>query len=219
MKKIIIITFLSFFISSVSYSNSKDFVTRKEDIINIFNCKIAGETILFSTVYKNINPGVVFMVPKKNNYETSMLMSNIYLKNFDNTKFYSFFGNFEGKRISRFIFLQDHFIKSIENKTPFDMNIETIVYVDQKEFLKLYKDWENIVFNKDKNYIYDLNYLLEKNFTNKEELKKIENFSNSLNNLFISEYNKLENLKRIKKPFIENIIITCDSPKTTNLKN
>ena len=99
------------------------------------------------------------------------------------------------------------------------MNIETIVYVDQEEFLKLYKDWENIVFNKDKNYIYDLNYLLEKNFNNKEELKKIKNFSNSLNNLFISEYNKLENLKRIKKPFIENTLITCDPPKTTSLKN
>ena len=220
MKKIILIFFLSFFISSVSYSDSKNFVVRKEDIIHVFKCNIKGETILFSTVYKNINPGVVFITPQKINYENSLLMSNIYLENYNNEKFYSFFLNFEGKRISRFIFLQDSFIKSVKNKTPFDMNVDTIVYDYQKEFLKLYKDWENIVFNKDKNYNYDLNYLLEENFINKkEELKKIENFSNSLRKLFISESNKLENLKRDKKPFIENVLITCDSPKIANLKN
>ncbi len=219
MKKIILITFLSFFIPTVSYSDSKYFFSKKEDQLDIIKCKLKSANLIFSIIYKDKNPGVVFFTSTekptedllKTIDETSMLHSNIYLEKYKETLFYYFYINFSGEKVSKFIYLRDEFEKSFKNKSEFNIDITT-VELKEKEFLKNFKDWEDIVYKKN----YKLSELTNK-FFSKEELKKIESYSNSTKKLFEKKYEELEKLNS-KRPHIQKVLLFCDSPKSYNIK-
>jgi hypothetical protein len=211
MNKVILITFLSFFISAVSYSDSKYF-SKKDDQLDIIKCQLKTTNLIFSIIYKNKNPGVVFFTSTEKKIgdllktvdETTMLHSNIYLEKYEKKLYNSFYINFGGEKIFRFIYLPDEFEKSLKNKSEFYIDL-TSVGSNEKELLKNFEDWADIVFKKN----YKLSELTDE-FFSKEELKKIESYSNSTKKLF----------EKIVKNNLEpaRVLLSCDPPKSYNIK-
>ena len=111
MKKIILISFLSFFISSVSYSNSKDIVISKPLDINsavILQCveinQKNNELFYYIIINKDKNPGVVLWSVSPKDINTQILLtSNLFFNKNENR--FIIYHNVGGGILARYSYL------------------------------------------------------------------------------------------------------------------
>lgn len=218
MKKIILITFFLFFISSVSYPETKDIQigrTVKENRIIILNCKNRGQEKIDSitTIYKNLNPGVVLHSRDEGEFDPRSLLASLLFYNKVEQNFI-FYQNLEGKMLAKYSYSIDEMSNSSETGNKFAIKIIAITPISQlNNSQKLYQEWIKILPN------WILSDLVSpKKFIDKSDLKKLENYSNTLRDIFEKQHNELKK-NEIGKKMIENAEFNCDQPKFFNIKS
>ena len=218
MKKIILIIFSFFFISSVSYSQTKDIQigrTLKENRIIILNCKNRGEEKDFSyitTIYKNMNPGVILYSKGEGEFDPRSLLASFLFYNKVEQNFI-FYQNLEGKTLAKYSYSVDEMSNSSETGNKFSIKIIAITPLSEiNNSQKLYQEWIKIL----PNWILSDLVSPEKSI-DRSDLKKLENYSNSLRDLFEKQHNELKK-NEIGKKLIQNVEFNCDQPKFFNIK-
>ena len=228
MKKIILITFLTFFISSVSYSNSKDIAISEPLKISaavIFRCTMKNQeridTIYFITVHKNINPGIILWAQNPENIDTQVFfISNLFSNKRENK--YIFYHNVGGGILAKYSYSPEDIDSSIKNKKQFILRGSLLrPLVEVEKSFKLLEDGKKIFEG------WTLSELssLSRPFS-KLQLSKVENYSNSLKDLFEKQELTLKkNLgkavpdKDLQEKFMSLIELECNSPDVRKLKN
>ena len=214
MNKFILVIFALLFINSISHSSTKDIQLSKglkKNIITVFNCKNKKEEKISITIIdKNLNPPIVLWSKNEDElYPYSLLSSYLF---YDKTiKNYIFYQNLMGEALTKYYYSFEEIVGSFETKNKFKVyRIGFPTTAESKNSTKLYKDWEKIVSN------WALNDLILKKFDDRTEHKKLENYSNSLKELFEKQHEEL-NKKEIVKKFIENDEFICNTQKYFNI--
>jgi hypothetical protein len=219
MKKIILITFLSFFISSVSYSSTKkDIIIGKgleknSSVVLKCKSKTQRENISVTIIYKNMNPGVVFWSQNEEEFSNySFLASYLFFnKSEKNSILYQ---NLKGVGLVKYFYSTDEMYDSFKTKNKFSMyQIGFPVTTEEKNSIKLYKEYEKILPSW---FLKDL--ILPNRLIERAELKKLEDYSNTLKELFEKQYEGYKNNKFGEKLFVEKYEFICDPPKFFNIK-
>jgi hypothetical protein len=227
MKKIILFTLLSFFISSVSYSNSKDIIIAEPLKINaavIFQCttkyKEKIDTVYFITIHKNINPGIVLWTQNPKNIDLEILFTSNLFFNKTEKKFI-FYHNLGGGILSKYSYSFEDVDSSMENKKKFFIKGTILRPLDEaKKSFKVFEDgakifeyWTLTEFSS-----------LSRPFS-KSQLSKVENYSKSIKNLFEKQelkfkkdFEKFPN-KTLEEKVISQIELECNTPDVRKLKN
>ncbi len=227
MKKIILITFLSFFISSISYSNSKDIIIAEPLKINaavIFQCttkyKENIDTVYFITIHKNINPGIVLWTQNPKNIDLEILFtSNLFFNKIE--KKFIFYHNLGGGILSKYSYSFEDVNSSMENKKKFFIKGTILRPLDEaKKSFKVFEDgakifeyWTLTEFSS-----------LSRPFS-KSQLSRVENYSTSIKDLFEKQelkfkkdFEKFPN-KILQEKVMSQIELECNSPDVRKLKN
>jgi hypothetical protein len=227
MKKIILFTLLSFFISSVSYSNSKDIIIAEPLKINaavIFQCttkyKEKIDTVYFITIHKNINPGIVLWTQNPKNIDLEILFTSNLFFNKTEKKFI-FYHNLGGGILSKYSYSFEDVDSSMENKKKFFIKGTILRPLDEaKKSFKVFEDgakifeyWTLTEFSS-----------LSRPFS-KSQLSKVENYSKSIKDLFEKQelkfkknFEKFPN-KILEEKVISQIELECNTPDVRKLKN
>jgi hypothetical protein len=227
MKKIILVTLLSFFISSVSYSNSKDIIIAEPLKINaavIFQCttkyKEKIDTVYFITIHKNINPGIVLWTQNPKNIDLEILFTSNLFFNKTEKKFI-FYHNLGGGILSKYSYSFEDVDSSMENKKKFFIKGTILRPLDEaKKSFKVFEDgakifeyWTLTEFSS-----------LSRPFS-KSQLSKVENYSKSIKDLFEKQelkfkkdFEKFPN-KILEEKVISQIELECNTPDVRKLKN
>ena len=187
MKKIILITFLSFFISSVSYSNSKDIIIAEPLNINaavIFQCTTKykekiDNTVYFITIHKNINPGIVLWTQNPKNIDLEILfISNLFSNKIENK--YIFYHNLGGGILAKYSYSPEDIDSSIKNKKKFFIKGTILRPLDEaKKSFKVFEDGKKIFEGSTLTEFSSLSRPFSKS-----QLSKVENYSKSIKDLF-----------------------------------
>jgi hypothetical protein len=227
MKKIILISFLFYFISSVSYSNSKDIIIAEPLKINaavIFQCttkyKEKIDTVYFITIHKNINPGIVLWTQNPKNIDLEILFTSNLFFNKTEKKFI-FYHNLGGGILSKYSYSFEDVDSSMENKKKFFIKGTILRPLDEaKKSFKVFEDgakifeyWTLTEFSS-----------LSRPFS-KSQLSKVENYSKSIKDLFEKQelkfkkdFEKFPN-KILEEKVISQIELECNTPDVRKLKN
>jgi len=219
MKKIILITFLYLCISSISYSNTKkDIIIGKgleKNSSIVLKCKSKKqiENISVTIIYKNMNPGVVFWSQNEEEFsDYSFLASYLFFNKSE--KNYIFYQNLKGVGLVKYFYSTDEMYDSFKTKNKFSMyQIGFPVTTEEKNSIKLYKEYEKILPSW---FLKDL--ILPNRLIERAELKKLEDYSNTLKELFEKQYEGYKNNKFGEKLFVEKYEFICDPPKFFNIK-
>jgi len=224
MKKIIIITFLSFFISSISYSNSKDIVISKPLDINsavVLECvginTKSSDLFYYIIIHKDKNPGVVLWSVSPKDINTQILLtSNLFFNKNENR--FIIYHNVGGGILVKYSYLFKDIDGSLKNKKKFIMNRTILRPLDEpNRSFKLFEEGR-ILEGRTLSELVSLSRPFSK-----EELKRIENYSNSLKDLFEKQEAKFKKNQDVTDKFGEKIIkyseLECNSPDVRGLKN
>ncbi len=225
MKKIILVTLLSFFISSVSYSNSKDIVISKPLNINsavILQCveinQKSNELFYYIIVHKDKNPGIVLWSVSPKDINTQILLtSNLFFNKNENR--FIIYHNVGGGILARYSYLFKDIDGSLQNKKKFTMSRTILRPLDEaNRSFKLFEDGK-ILEGRTLAEIASLSRPFSK-----EELKKIENYSNSLKDLFEKQEAKFKKtnekvMDKLGEKIIQYAELECNSPDVRALKN
>ena len=228
MKKIILVTLLSFFISSVSYSNSKDIVIAEPLKINrvvLFTCttkyveKIS--TVYFITINKNINPGIVLWTqdPTDVDLEVSFI-SNLFSNKTENK--YIFYHNLGGGILAKYSFSPEDIDSSIKNKKKFFIKGTILRPLDEaKKSFKVFEDGKKIFEGSTLTEFSSLSRPFSKS-----QLSKVENYSKSIKDLFEKQELKFKKdfEKKVPNKDLQEKVMTqteleCNPPNSRELKN
>jgi hypothetical protein len=227
MKKIILLLFLSFFISSASYSNSKDIIIAEPIKINsavIFHCttKYVEETVTvyFITIHKNINPGIVLWAQNPKNIDLQIsFISNLFSNKIENK--YIFYHNLGGGILAKYSYSPEDIDSSIKNKKKFFIKGTILRPLDEvKKSFKVFEDVEKIF----EGWTLTEFSSLSRPFS-KSQLSKVENYSKSIKDLFEKQelefkknFEKFPN-KILQEKVMSQIGLECNSPDIRKLKN
>ena len=228
MKKIILITFLSFFISSVSYSNSKDIIIAEALNINaavIFQCTTKykekiDNTVYFITIHKNINPGIVLWTQNPKNIDLEILfISNLFSNKIENK--YIFYHNLGGGILAKYSYSPEDIDSSIKNKKKFFIKGTILRPLDEaKKSFKVFEDGKKIFEGSTLTEFSSLSRPFSKS-----QLSKVENYSKSIKDLFEKQelkfkkdFEKFPN-KILQEKVMSQIELECNSPDIRKLKN
>ena len=228
MKKIILITFLSFFISSVSYSNSKDIIIAEPLNINaavIFQCTTKykekiDNTVYFITIHKNINPGIVLWTQNPKNIDLEILfISNLFSNKIENK--YIFYHNLGGGILAKYSYSPEDIDSSIKNKKKFFIKGTILRPLDEaKKSFKVFEDGKKIFEGSTLTEFSSLSRPFSKS-----QLSKVENYSKSIKDLFEKQelkfkkdFEKFPN-KILQEKVMSQIELECNSPDIRKLKN
>jgi hypothetical protein len=212
MKKILLITLLSFFISSNSYSESKNITTFSTNTNRVVSLECEEKNKKFKKfikiINKNNNPGVVYWAFKEE--DQSLLSSYQFASKLD--KSFVFYENLSGDYITKTSYQSDSFLEAIKNNNKFSMDLIMITIMEAKKSKKLYEDYKKIEPN------WRLEKIISNHLYNRDDLKKIEEYSNSLRDIFESKYEEAKKLN-VEKTLTEKHELFCDTPKVYKFKN
>ena len=228
MKKIILVTLLSFFISSVSYSNSKDIIIAEPLNINaavIFQCttkyKEKIDTVYFITIHKNINPGIVLWTQNPKNIDLEILfISNLFSNKIENK--YIFYHNLGGGILAKYSFSPEDIDSSIKNKKKIFIKGTILRPLDEaKKSFKVFEDGKKIFEGSTLTEFSSLSSPFSK-----LQLSKVQNYSNSLKDLFEKQdlifkknLGKAVPDKDLQEKFMSQVELECNPPDVRKLKN
>ena len=229
MKKIILISFLSFFISSVSYSNSKDIIIAEPLNINaavIFQCTTKykekiDNTVYFITIHKNINPGIVLWTQNPKNIDLEILfISNLFSNKIENK--YIFYHNLGGGILAKYSYSPEDIDSSIKNKKKFFIKGTILRPLDEaKKSFKVFEDGKKIFEGSTLTEFSSLSSPFSK-----LQLSKVQNYSNSLKDLFEKQdlifkknLGKAVPDKDLQEKFMSQVELECNPPDVRKLKN
>lgn len=212
MKKIILISFFSFFFSSSSYSESKNIATYSINTNRVISLKCEEKNKKFikfiQIINKNNNPGVVYWAFKEE--DESLLSSYQFVNKLD--KSFVFYENLGGDNITKTSYQSDSFLEAIKNNNKFSMDLIMIKIIEAKKSKKLYDDYKKIAPN------WRLEKIVSNHLYSRDDLKKIEEYSNSLKDIFESKYEEAKKLN-VEKTLTEKYELFCDTPKAYKFKN
>jgi hypothetical protein len=212
MKKIILISFFSFFFSSSSYSESKNIATYSINTNRVVSLKCEEKNKKFikfiQIINKNNNPGVVYWAFKEE--DESLLSSYQFVNKLD--KSFVFYENLGGDNITKTSYQSDSFLEAIKNNNKFSMDLIMIKIIEAKKSKKLYDDYKKIAPN------WRLEKIVSNHLYSRDDLKKIEEYSNSLKDIFESKYEEAKKLN-VEKTLTEKYELFCDTPKAYKFKN
>ena len=228
MKKIILVTLLSFFISSVSYSNSKDIIIAEPIKINgavIFHCttKYVEETVTvyFITIHKNINPGIVLWAQNPKNIDLQIsFISNLFSNKIENK--YIFYHNLGGGILAKYSYSPEDIDSSIKNKKKIFIKGTILRPLDEaKKSFKVFEDGKKIFEGSTLTQFSSLSSPFSK-----LQLSKVQNYSNSLKDLFEKQdlifkknLGKAVPDKDLQEKFMSQVELECNPPDVRKLKN
>lgn len=212
MKKTILVIFLSFLFSSVSYSESKNITTYSINTNRVVSLKCEEKNKKFikfiQIINKNNNPGVVYWAFKEE--DESLLSSYQFVNKLD--KSFVFYENLGGDNITKTSYQSDSFLEAIKNNNKFSMDLIMIKIIEAKKSKKLYDDYKKIAPN------WRLEKIVSNHLYSRDDLKKIEEYSNSLKDIFESKYEEAKKLN-VEKTLTEKYELFCDTPKAYKFKN
>jgi hypothetical protein len=212
MKKIILISFLFFFISSNSYSESKNITTFSTNTNRVVTLECEEKNKKFKKfikiINKNNNPGVVYWAFKEE--EQFLLSSYQFVSKLDRS--FVFYENFSGDYITKTSYQSDSFLEAIKNNNKFSIDLIMITIMEAKKSKKLYEDYKKIEPN------WRLEKIISSHLYNRDDLKKIEEYSNALRDIFESKYEEAKKLN-VEKTLTEKYELFCDTPKAYKFKN
>lgn len=212
MKKIILVIFLSFFISSISYSDSKNITTYSIGTNRMISLKCEEKDKKFikfiNIIHKNNNPGVVLWKFKKE--DQFLLSSYQFASKLD--KSYVFYESFGTENLTKTSYQSVNLLEAVKNNNKFSMDLIMIKIIDTKKSNKLYEDYKKIESN------WRLDKILSNHLYNRDDLKNIEEYSNSLRDTFESKYEEAKKLN-IEKTLTQKVEFVCDVPEVYNIKN
>ena len=228
MNKTILVIFLSFLFSSVSYSNSKDIIIAEPLNINaavIFQCTTKykekiDNTVYFITIHKNINPGIVLWTQNPKNIDLEILfISNLFSNKIENK--YIFYHNLGGGILAKYSYSPEDIDSSIKNKKKFFIKGTILRPLDEaKKSFKVFEDGKKIFEGSTLTEFSSLSRPFSKS-----QLSKVENYSKSIKDLFEKQelkfkkdFEKFPN-KILQEKVMSQIELECNSPDIRKLKN
>jgi hypothetical protein len=212
MKKILLITFFFFFISSTSYSDSKNITIYSINANRVISLKCEEKNKKFTKfiqiINKNNNPGVVYWAFKEE--DQSLLSSYQFVNKLD--KSFVFYENLGENNITKTSYQSDSFAEAIKNNNKFSMDLIMLKIIDTKKSKKLYENYKKIEPN------WRLEKIISNHLYSRDDLKKIEEYSNSLKDIFEGKYEEAKKLN-VEKTLTEKYELFCDTPKAYKFKN
>ena len=127
-------------------------------------------------------------------------------------KSFVFYENLGGDNITKTSYQSDSFLEAIKNNNKFSMDLIMIKIIEAKKSKKLYDDYKKIAPN------WRLEKIVSNHLYSRDDLKKIEEYSNSLKDIFESKYEEAKKLN-VEKTLTEKYELFCDTPKAYKFKN